>query len=101
MAKKCNFCGEFESNDRRILSNEDDSVFICEYCVNAAYNVLYGEESLEEFSENSTKDYKNLTPKELKAVLDNYVVGQDRAKKIFSVGVYNHYKRIFGQKKHR
>lgn len=96
MAKKCNFCGEFESNDRRILSNEDDSVYICEYCVNAAYNVLYGEESQDDFTE-ITKEHKNLTPKELKAVLDSYVIGQERAKKVFSVGVYNHYKRIFKQ----
>ncbi|AQW85103.1 ATP-dependent Clp protease ATP-binding subunit ClpX [Campylobacter pinnipediorum] len=98
MAKKCNFCGEYESSDRRVLSNEDDSVFICEYCANAAYNVLYGEESLEETTINKSEENQNLTPKELKAVLDSYVIGQDRAKKVFSVGVYNHYKRIFKQK---
>ncbi|AQW83581.1 ATP-dependent Clp protease ATP-binding subunit ClpX [Campylobacter pinnipediorum] len=99
MAKKCNFCGEYESSDRRVLSNEDDSVFICEYCANAAYNVLYGEENLEETTTiNKSEENQNLTPKELKSVLDNYVIGQDRAKKVFSVGVYNHYKRIFKQK---
>ncbi|AQW86702.1 ATP-dependent ClpXP protease, ATP-binding subunit ClpX [Campylobacter pinnipediorum subsp. caledonicus] len=98
MAKKCNFCGEYESSDRRVLSNEDDSVFICEYCANAAYNVLYGEESLEETTINKSEENQNLTPKELKAVLDSYVIGQDKAKKVFSVGVYNHYKRIFKQK---
>ncbi|AQW81906.1 ATP-dependent ClpXP protease, ATP-binding subunit ClpX [Campylobacter pinnipediorum subsp. pinnipediorum] len=98
MAKKCNFCGEYESSDRRVLSNEDDSVFICEYCANAAYNVLYGEESLEETTINKSEENQNLTPKELKSVLDSYVIGQDKAKKVFSVGVYNHYKRIFKQK---
>ncbi|OPA75925.1 ATP-dependent Clp protease ATP-binding subunit ClpX [Campylobacter pinnipediorum] len=99
MAKKCNFCGEYESSDRRVLSNEDDSVFICEYCANAAYNVLYGEENLEETTTiNKSEENQNLTPKELKSVLDSYVIGQDKAKKVFSVGVYNHYKRIFKQK---
>ena len=98
MARKCNFCGEAESEDRRLLTDIAGSSFICEYCISAAYNMIYGDASAqdrEESSENKKFEYKNLTPKELKAVLDSYVVGQERAKKVFSVGVYNHYKRIF------
>ena len=59
---------------------------------------IFGNESLKELELDSDKEeieFKNITPKELKEHLDKYVIGQDRAKKIFSVGVYNHYKRIF------
>ncbi|MBR8463166.1 ATP-dependent Clp protease ATP-binding subunit ClpX [Campylobacter sp. faydin G-24] len=98
MARKCNFCGESESNNRRLLTDIAGNAFICEHCIKAAYNMIYGDTSIEETVNDSEKiEYNNLTPKELKSVLDSYVVGQDRAKKVFSVGVYNHYKRIFKQ----
>ncbi len=96
MPRKCSFCNEVESPQRRILANENDDAFICEYCVEGAYSIIYGEEK--EFKEPKHEhgvDFKDITPKELKAYLDRYVIGQDRAKKVFSVGVYNHYKRLF------
>lgn len=101
MARKCNFCSEVESADRRLLADINGTAFICEHCITAAYKVLYGEENREQEKEERTRDYQNLTPKELKAVLDNYVIGQDKAKKVFSVGVYNHYKRILEKARSR
>lgn len=95
MARKCSFCGESEANDRKLLANESDSSFICEFCVDAAYNAVHGDES--GLNSQPAMDYKDITPKILKGVLDDYVIGQERAKKVFSVGVYNHYKRIFKQ----
>ncbi|MBR2163700.1 MAG: ATP-dependent Clp protease ATP-binding subunit ClpX, partial [Campylobacter sp.] len=95
MARKCSFCGESEANDRKLLANESDSSFICEFCVDAAYNAVHGDEI--GLNSQPAMDYKDITPKILKGVLDDYVIGQERAKKVFSVGVYNHYKRIFKQ----
>ena len=94
--RKCSFCGNFESSERKLLTNNDDSAFICEYCANAAFSAFHGDEKKVETSGDYTA-FDTITPKGLKAVLDNYVIGQERAKKVFSVGVYNHYKRIFKQ----
>ncbi len=91
MINKCSFCKAEESVDNRLLAGDD--VYICENCVVSAYKIFFGEESeLESTQENI--DLSLFTPKELKEVLDSYVVGQDQAKKVFSVAVYNHYKRI-------
>ena len=95
--RKCSFCGNFESSERKLLTNNDDSAFICEYCANAAFSAFHGDEKKVETSGDYTA-FDTITPKGLKAVLDNYVIGQERAKKVFSVGVYNHYKRIFKQR---
>ncbi len=93
MSKECSFCKSIESVDNRLLAGED--IYICENCVVSAYKIFFGEEG--ESEEKVELDLKLFTPKELKGVLDNYVIGQDQAKKVFSVAVYNHYKRILKQ----
>ncbi len=93
MLRKCNFCGSYESEENPLIAG--DGVYICKNCVISAYQILFGEEEEEESSENF--DVELFSPKELKAILDEYVIGQERAKKIFSVAVYNHYKRLFKQ----
>ncbi len=94
MSKECSFCKSVESVDNRLLAGED--IYICENCVISAYKIFFGEEG-EGAEIVEELDLKLFTPKELKSVLDNYVIGQDQAKKVFSVAVYNHYKRILKQ----
>ena len=96
MSKVCSFCGEAEDIDNRLLAS--DGIYICESCVVSAYKIFYGDEE-EEKEVKVKEDIKLFTPKELKAILDDFVIGQEDAKKVFSVSVYNHYKRIFKQDK--
>ena len=89
--RSCSFCGVNESQENPLLAG--NNVYICKNCVISAYKILFGE--LED--EKEIVDKELMTPKELKAALDEYVIGQERAKRIFAVAVYNHYKRIFKQ----
>ena len=97
MTRRCSFCGSPESSERKILSSNDDRSFICEYCADAAFNAFHGDLKNNDKNSDEEIDFSAITPKLLKEQLDNYVIGQERAKKVFSVGVYNHYKRIFKQ----
>ena len=99
MANKCSFCGETGVDGRRIYPNDDGTAALCSYCIDMAYAAIHGSEGQNEAIQNQNKeiDFEAIKPKALMEVLNRYVIGQERAKKIFSVGVYNHYKRIFRQ----
>lgn len=94
MAKKsedyCSFCGKSSKEASLMLSGL--SGFICDECVERAHQII--QEDVKYNGNISIPDFKLLKPKEIKVFLDQYVIGQDEAKKIISVAVYNHYKRI-------
>lgn len=98
MSKKCSFCEKFESQTREVLSNYNNSAFICQVCAKDAYELFFGDKVEIDQEKSSDLSYEDLKPKDLKNALDKYVIGQDFAKKVFSIGVYNHYKRIFKSK---
>ena len=89
--KKCSFCGSLEREENPLIAG--NNAYICSNCVISAYKILFGEE--EEHQPATEFNPRLLTPKELKALLDEYVIGQEEAKKTLSVAVYNHYKRLF------
>jgi ATP-dependent Clp protease ATP-binding subunit ClpX len=90
--KVCSFCEAQESEENPLIAGE--SAYICSNCVISAYKILFGDEDQEEVS--TLEETQTLyTPKEINALLDEYVIGQEKAKKTLSVAVYNHYKRIF------
>src|SRR3990172_5254540 len=85
---RCSFCGKSKDSVRKFISGP--SVYICNECI-ALCNEILAEDEEREVSEAITQVP---TPAEIKAVLDQYVIGQERAKKTLAVAVYNHYKRI-------
>ena len=91
--KKCNFCGRTEHQVKLLISGEDGC--ICEDCAVQAYQVATANGYGPEAKKKPTFETKRIPkPKEIKAHLDKYVIGQDEAKRYLSVAVYNHYKRL-------
>jgi ATP-dependent Clp protease ATP-binding subunit ClpX len=84
----CSFCGKSQEEVQRLIAGPD--VYICDECVSLC-NEIIAQESLTE----ETKDGRLLPPAEIKRLLDEYVIGQEQAKKILAVAVHNHYKRVF------
>lgn len=93
----CCFCGKRQDQVRRLFSGLDDT-YICDECVNICSDILdeefYDEEEFNNASAPKSPDINLLKPVEIKKFLDEYVIGQEDAKKILSVAVYNHYKRV-------
>lgn len=88
---RCSFCGKTQENVKRIIAGP--GVYICNECVGLCSNII--EDELENYDEEFVdNDFVMLTPKEINEKLDEYVIGQESAKKSLSVAVYNHYKRI-------
>ena len=93
---KCSFCGKTQENVKRIVAGP--GVYICDECIKVCGSILEDEFYDEEVEENVPELEEIPTPAEIKKVLDEYVIGQEDAKKTLSVAVYNHYKRINSSK---
>lgn len=91
----CSFCGKPESQTRRLISGPN-SVYICDECVEICAGIV--EEMYHENGDDNAEEINLLKPKEIKEFLDQYVIGQEEAKKVLSVSVYNHYKRVLADK---
>ncbi|NGZ77539.1 ATP-dependent protease ATP-binding subunit ClpX [Saccharibacillus alkalitolerans] len=90
---KCSFCGKTQEQVRKLVAGP--GVYICDECIELCTEIV--EEELGHEEEVDLKDIPK--PQEIRAILDQYVIGQDQAKKSLSVAVYNHYKRINAQSK--
>ena len=86
---RCSFCGKSQNDVKKIIAGP--TVYICNECVELCNDIMEEEWSKEQLSQQESKLLK---PFEIKDILDSYVIGQEHAKKVLSVAVYNHYKRI-------
>ena len=89
---RCSFCGKTEDQVHKLIAGPDGA-YICDECVEICSEIIQ-EEMEEEYAQTGTDEINLMKPKEIKAFLDEYVIGQEDAKKVLSVAVYNHYKRV-------
>lgn len=94
---RCSFCGKTQDQVRKMIAGTGN-VFICDECIDLCAEILEEELGPDEEDAPDFSGINLLKPKEIKAFLDDYVIGQDEAKKVLSVAVYNHYKRITSKK---
>ena len=97
--RHCSFCDASESEKNPLIAG--NGVYICKNCVVSAYKIMFGDEKeIQSTQTNELLEAVNelMTPKELDNFLGEYIIGQERARKLLSVAVYNHYKRIFKTK---
>ena len=88
---RCSFCGKAQENVKRLISSPAGEVCICNECVMLCMDILDGDYDVDDMD----LEMGDLpSPKGIKQILDQYVIGQERAKRVLSVAVYNHYKRI-------
>ena len=88
---RCSFCGKTQDEVRKLIAGPE-GVFICNECVDICVGIVEEEYDFDEM-DLDPGEINLLKPKEIKAFLDDYVIGQDAAKKVLAVSVYNHYKR--------
>lgn len=88
---RCSFCNKTQAQVRKLIAGPNGA-FICDECIDVCAEII--EEEFEYDERREFDDINLLTPEEMKAFLDEYVIGQEEAKKVLSVAVYNHYKRI-------
>lgn len=96
----CSFCGKSQKEVKKLIAGR--GVYICNECIDVCHTIMEDEAALEptKATENSEESSPNIpTPSKIKEFLDEYVIGQDYAKKVLSVAVYNHYKRLNNPKK--
>lgn len=98
----CSFCGKTRKEARRIITGVSISTNICSECVYLCYEVLETDKKKESKIQEKVDNEKFnnlLSPRQIKKLLDQTIIGQEKAKKVLSVGVYNHYKRIMNSSK--
>ena len=93
---KCSFCGKKQDQVRKLIAGP--GVYICEQCVDLCNEIIEDELDSGNLSYDNETEINLLKPKEMKEFLDEYVIGQEDAKKVLSVAVYNHYKRVLSEK---
>ena len=94
---RCSFCQKTEDQVRKLIAGPDGKTFICDECIGICSEIM--EEELNSYDDDMIdSDINLLKPEEIHAVLDDYVIGQDEAKKALAVAVYNHYKRILASR---
>ena len=91
---RCSFCNKTQAQVRKLIAGPNGT-YICDECIGICSEII--EEELDYNDDRAFDDINLLTPEEMKAFLDDYVIGQDEAKKVLSVAVYNHYKRIMAE----